>query len=324
MVVLVWIGIAHAAPPDSRVALLPIGNGSGGAIERLAHNGSGSLVVGRSRANLNGWLLDVDRWTSATFSDCEASGVAPIELENGDTEVWMSCLDGRLLGSLWDGNTLSPINDEETGARIEFELDDGLSGVWWDDNSLLLYAVFAPEEGVARAHVVDPFALLSNTELLAGFPADLAFANFNEALINQGTLFVSHEGRNLSTLVLGVPNVTGQPPRITSNVDCNDIAPNPFGGLYCVDDVGQVADYDPLVDRFLVLSLGVLDSPRAVVAHPDVEDGWLAVTGGNVIVWEMSPTGVIYSDEPFFEGPPDADNPVVDMVAHDRSHVRWR
>src|SRR5262245_53686038 len=89
---------ARANPPDHTLALLPIGPGTGGQVERMDISEDGNIVVGRTRDDLKAWLLDVDRWSLVAFSGpsegCSVTGAAVITLTDGDYEVWLSCLEG--------------------------------------------------------------------------------------------------------------------------------------------------------------------------------------------------------------------------------------
>ncbi len=321
---LIWVAFstALALPPDSTVRLWQIGAGDGGQVERMDVSVDGDLVAGRTREDLTGWVLDIERWELRTFDDCDVTGTAVIGVVaefvgDPEFEIWASCGDGRLIGKTWNGSVLGTVTNDD-GSAFEFQVDDTLSGVWWDEASAALYAVSTAGDGVLpRVHVVDPFAALVDAEVFATYPVELPWLDFNEGVISQGSLIVSHGGRNMSSLLLGLSGAVGVPGTFVTLFDCDDLAANPFGGVYCVDDVGQAASYDPATNIFQLLPLGVLESPKAIVANPDLTDGWVAVTGDQVRVWQMTETGEILTSTPYFEGPPDSSNPIQDMATLD-------
>ena len=71
----------------------------------------------------------------------------------------------------------------------------------------------------------------------------------------------------------------------------------------------------PSTGAHITIGLGVLDGPEAVGASSDIADGWVAVTGNRVSVWGVDVNGLV-SETPAFEGPPDADNPINDLLGH--------
>lgn len=311
---LLWVAAAALAdPPNQTVRLWKISD-AGLQVERMAVSDDAGLIVGRTRGDLSGWLLDVDSWNLLPFGGCEVTGVAPIALTDGTTDVWISCGNGDVIGKSWDGEQLSDLVDG-SGVPVVFEaIDESLSGIFWDPTSALLYAPSVAGDGLSRLHVIDPFALAWDAAVFSTYPKDLAWPGFNEAAVVNGYLIVSHGGQDMSSIQLGSDAALSVPSLFTTRIDCDDLHPSPFGGVYCVDELGQVADYRPITNLFNLLPLGVLLEPKAVCANPDLTDGWLAVTGLQVKVWEMDQNGGIPDPEPYFQGPDDADNPIQDMV----------
>lgn len=327
MFVLWLVSIAEAAPPDHIVRLWQIGAGSGEQVERMAVSESGDVLVGRTRGDLGAWMLDIDGWTMHPMltGDCEVTGVAPIDLEGGTVEIWMSCGDGSVRGQSWDGEGLSDVVDED-GAPLVFEgIADALSGIFYDPLSQLLYAVYAPADTTqAAVHVIDPFAGTWDTATGLTYPITLPHIGFNEAVIVDGTLIVSHGGGDMSSLLLGSSGAVAIPDVFTGAFACEDLTPRPTGGgVYCVASAesggfGSAAEYTLATNQFYALQLGDLLNPQAICANPDLSDGWLAVTGDQVTVWEMNDDGGIPDvANPYFQNAPDAGNPIQDMVTDD-------
>jgi len=334
-VLLAMIGLAHALPPNRTVRLWVIGDGNGDQVERMDISADGMVVVGRTRGDKKAWLLDVDRWTMTQFSGatstdtCGVTGAAVIDLEDGTKEIWLSCEEGKLVGKTWDGLVIGDVVGS-AATPLTFEaIGEQLSGVWWHESEELLYtiSVIADPAGtgyytaneVAQIHVVDPFAELVDFDVFIYFPKAFGFADFNEAVVVDDTdqIVVSHGGDNMSTLLLGGGSQAPQQAHFTTFFNCLDMHPTPFSTVYCVDPIGQVAEYFPATSMFNVLGLGVLLDPQAVVVSDDPEDGWIAVTGLQVKVWLMEPNGTVPSSIPYFEGPEDADNQIQDMVTRD-------
>lgn len=313
-----WLAAsALALPPDQERALLPIGVGAA-QVERMVVAPSGDFVVGRTRGDLRGWLLDVDTFALHTFgADCEVTGVAPLELGDGSAELWTSCGDGRVIVKTWDGTRIGDLVDDE-GLAVSYDIDDSLSGIFDDPISGWMYAVSVEEGALGQLHVIDPWDKAFEAvdgAVAAAYPTALPWRGFDEGVVVDGRLIVTHGGVNeLSATLLGT-NPVAVIPQFPSALACLDLAPSPFGGVYCVDDVGQAADWRPAAGGILnVLPLGVLPSPRAICVSEDITDGWVAVTGEQVKVWEMLDSGTVPSPIPYFEGPPQADNPIQDMV----------
>lgn len=320
-----WIATALADPPDRLARLWPINTSAGLEVERMAVSEFGDLIVGRTRGDLKGWLLDVNAWTLQTFGSCDVTGVAPLRTsyDGGERwEIWMSCGDGSIQALTYDGGALSPLLDD-AGEPIQFTgVDDTLSGLWVSP-AQMLYAISVPSESggleAAVVHVVDPFALTVDSAVYGGYPAPLTDTTFNEAVIVDGRMFVSHGGASMSTLLLDQPSPSPLPDTSGPSFRCDDLAPTPLGVAYCVDSgvdggLGAAYQYNPSTSQFLPLGLGTLPDPAAICVSEDLSDGWLAITGLQVKVWEMDDDGTIPSTTPYFEGDEDADNPIQDMT----------
>lgn len=324
----VWVvSVAQADPPDRIVRLWEI-NSAGEQVERMALSPSGDVLAGRTRGDLSGWMLDIDGWTMHTFGPCDVTGVAPLEIApvapatDGVEEIWMSCGDGSVRGKSWNGTSLTDVLDTE-GAPLVFEgIDESLSGIWYDADSALLYALHAPEDDTpVVVHVIDPFVGTWDAETgLVSYPRTLPHNGFNEATISDGTLVVSHGGSDMTALILGSDSAVGIPDTFAGAFGCEDLAPRPLGGVYCVASAasggfGAASEYTLATNQFYALQLGSLINPQAICANPDLSDGWLAVTGDQVTVWQMSESGAILDlEDPYFRNAPDAENPIQDMV----------
>lgn len=309
-----WLlSLAFADPPDRLAKLWDI-NTSGGQVERMIVSPSGDLLVGRLENSQEGWLLDINRWKMLTFSDCAVNGVVPIEFTGADPELWIACADGSVIVRSYDGQGLSVAQTADGVAR-QYSVAESLSAIWFEEQYGYVYALSVAGDE-PTLHTLDPQSeeLLVDASVQAGFPKPLGSLGFNEGTIVDGTLFVSHGGSDMSSLILTPPAAAAVPSIFTTPFNCEDLAANPFGGVYCIDSRGQAASYNELTNTYNLFGLGVLDEPQAICASLDLDDGWLAVTGAQVKVWEMDETGAI-SEDPYYEGPEDADNPINDMVS---------
>jgi hypothetical protein len=324
VLLVISIGEARAVPPDHTLALLPIET-SGGQVERMDISESGDIVVGRTRDSQKAWVLDVDRWTITPFSGpsstdaCAVTGAAAITLADGTHEIWLSCLEGKLVGKHWDGEVITNVVDDDD-VPITFEaVDDQLNGVWWSPGDEKLYTIAQGDESLftaAELHVVDPFDLRVDFAIYPAYPLLYGESEFNEGVILDDALIVSHIGSNMSSVQLGF----GAEPVasiFTATMNCQDLATSPFGWVYCVDPDGQVAQFTPVTNVFAFLQLGTLLEPQAVVVTDDPLDGWIAVTGLQVKVWEMLADGTVPSTIPYFESEETTDSQIYDMVTRD-------
>jgi MYXO-CTERM domain-containing protein len=305
--------VAFGVPPDGTPAKLDVGAGK---IERLVLSDDGSLLAGRSRAELDAWFLDVESWQIGRFDPCgEVTGVALIPVDGGQ-EIWVSCGDGTLRGLVYQDGVLDSVYDDE-GNPVVVGLAESLSGVWYYevDGEGLLYALTVATT-TATLHVLDPHAaaLPVDANVLPGYPATLPWPNFVEGLVNQGSLFVAHRSHEVSRVPLGTPNPRPIPSTLAISIVVQDIAPSLNGGFYGVDDAGLVAEYITASNQFILLLNG-LQTPKAVTASEDVTDSWILVTGEEIKIWELS-GGAISNPDPIFEIP-DADNNIQDSVARD-------
>ncbi|MCB9688500.1 MAG: hypothetical protein H6735_25915 [Alphaproteobacteria bacterium] len=320
-----WLAIAaHADPPNRTVRLWMVGDRTGGYVERIAVSDDGEVVTGRTRADGKAFLFDPVGWGMHDFAGgaCQAEGVAPISVSGADWthEVWIACGNGTVIAYTWDGKTVSRMTDSE-GNDLTVDVDTALDGIWWYDG--LMYAANAPSGELGTLHALDVFA--SNGVQLDGaisggsaYPSSIANAGFLEGAVVDGFLIISHGGQNMSRTQLGISGGSSVPNTFSTAFHCNDMAPSPVGGVYCVDNLGSIALYNPASNVLSPLPLGVIDEPRAVCANPDLSDGWLAVTGNQVKVWQMGTDGTIdAANGPYFESPPDADNPISDMATSD-------
>ncbi len=316
---------ALAAPPDERVQLLDVDVTAGNQVERMKVSPAGDVLVGRTRGTFSGWLYDLNGWTLETFAPCEVTGVAPIDLTDAGidtTEIWTACGDGRVVAKVWDGVALADLTADGS-TPLSVEVADSLSDIWYDPNSDLLYALSLAGNSNAMVHVIDPFSAgLSGVDsaVSPNFPKPLAFSGYVEGTLvvaNSATnLVVSHGGRGMSSLVLGDNNATVVSDLATA-VECDDIAPSNRGSILCVDrQTDRVAEFIvPFPSPGTVLGLGKLDGPEAVGASESFEDDWIAVTGNQVVVWEVDNGSLV--TPPAFTGPPNQDNPINDIVGFD-------
>jgi hypothetical protein len=329
-----WTSVAMADPPTELVKLWTI-SADGQQVERMAVSEGGDLVVGRTRGDLQAFLLDVDGWQMQVFGGasegCDVTGVAPvyvdIEGEDPRWEVWTSCGDGHLEAQAYIGGDLEPVLDAE-GNPLEIEpIDETLSGIWYHPPSQLLYTLSVAPEGVtepAVLHVIDPYTWAYDSAVLGGYPVTLPYAGFLEGVIVADQLLIAHGGASMSQLVLGQANPAAIPDASAPAFQCDDLASTPYGYAYCVDasgsdTLGSAYQYNLVTHLFTPLPLGTLNEPAAVCVNNDPTDGWLAITGGQVKVWRLTDSGALADDvnDPYFAGDPDAENPIQDMVTDD-------
>ena len=322
LLLLALLPSANALPPDHEVRRWEIGDLSVGAVERMAISSDGGILVGRTRANSAAWLVDIDRWELVDIpaAGCEVNGVAPVALEDepGEDEtweVWLACADGSVSAFGWDGRNLFEIYEGD--APLVIEVDTQLSGIWYDPGSQLLYGVSLTGGTYeqAQVHVIDRLTGEFDQAIFPSYPKLMPADGFVEGTIDDGYLLVSHGTQDMSTLLLGddaanaISNVT------SGGFRCQDLVPSPrVAAVHCVDEAGSVAEYGAQLSGFNVLPLGVLTGPKAVASSLDPKDGWIAVTGTQVKVWEMDASGTVPSSTPVFSGPVDANNPIQDMV----------
>lgn len=329
-----WVQAAFADPPNHIAKLWDINPGGGEHVERMAVSQTGNVVAGRTRGDLKGWLIDVDGWLLDTFggtsSGCEVSGVAVRGLDDGSEEVWASCGDGSVHVYLWNGVDAVPqVLDD--GAELNFlNVDESLSGIWYDPGSDLFYALYVPEDGAPLLHVLDPVDLVTDSAVLSQYPKTFPSSGFVEGVVTtDGKLVVAHGGQTLTWIQLGSDAAPPTPNTFSGAVECDDLAPSPRGTAYCVGVVGpegslgSAAEFQPQPNQWIGMPLGEILDPNAICANLQVDgegalvDGWLAVTGLQVKVWEMSASFTIPDITPYFEGPADADNQIQDMVTDD-------
>ena len=317
MLVAWLVGSAVGAPPDSLLQLKEIDSARGGQVERMKSSVYGDVVVGRTQGDLQGWLYDLDGWELFRFDDCDVTGVAPVDagdgsdLQSDPLEIWVSCADGSIRVKTWNGETVGDRTDED-GTPVVLDVDpDSLSDLWFDsDFSRLVYAISVGGEGTARVHVVDPFDdQLDAIDQALGieWPKPLGFQGYIEGTIVQGSLVVTHGGQGISTQALGLgPAVASSV--ITAVSDCDDLAPTPQNTVYCVDrQRNLVSEFFP-PNSPPVGFLFELNGPEAVGASLDPEDGWIAVTGNQVTVWEVDQNGGLV-EPPAFQGGINAEKP---------------
>ncbi len=319
-----WSVVAVASPPDRTVRLFEVDDG-GGYVERMQLSSDGALLVGRTRTSKVGFLLNTNTWetdASAARSPvgsfvgpdeggCSVSAIATSPATSG-WNVWVACEDGQLLRYEYTGAGAPTLAAEDAQVEVDARLD----GVWFDPESNLVYALAAADGVAGSLHTIDPSTLA--VDAAATFPKVLATNGFAEGVVVESggapTLVISHGGSNMSHVLLGVGNNGFLQSGIAGGFGCSDMCPAPGGDVFCVDPVGAIARYQLASRLFLGLGL-VLDQPRGVGASLDLDDGWLAVTGNRVFVWEMSDANTVVVDGgPYYESDPDADNPIQDIV----------
>src|SRR5690348_6924573 len=108
-----WSPAAWADPPTDLVRLWQIGDGNGEEVERMTVSQGGDFVVGRTRADKKGWVLDVDGWDLQMLpASCDVTGVAPL-LFDGAWEFWVSCGDGSVQAFTYTQGRLAEVKDDE-------------------------------------------------------------------------------------------------------------------------------------------------------------------------------------------------------------------
>jgi MYXO-CTERM domain-containing protein len=329
MLLTVLSSVASASPPNQTVRLFEVDDG-GGYVERMQISSDGALLVGRTRTSQVAFLLNTDTWETDTSGQrspvgfftgpdqgCSAQAVTTSPAESG-WDVWVACDDGILRRFAY-GGTGKPVAQTD---RAEVQVDTHLDGVWFDAASGLLYALAAAKDGnPGILHAVDPDTLAVDA---AGtnHPKTLATNGFYEGVVlttnvAAPTLVISHGGSNMSHLALGTGLSSFVVSGAAGGFGCNDMCPAPSGDVFCVDPAGSIARYQLASRQFLSLGLR-LDAPRGVGASLDPDDGWIAVTGNQVYVWEMTdPLTVNVADGTYYESDPDADNPIQDIVTSD-------
>jgi hypothetical protein len=307
-----WSMLAMGAPPDDTPVRLEVGIGK---IERMVISDDGRLLVGRSRNELDAWLLDVEDWSLQRYYVCdEVTGLALIPTGDGGQQIWMSCGDGTIRALSYKDGVLDSVLDPD-GNPVTIQVAETLSGIWYHETGDvgLLYVLTVAEEP-SWLHVFDPASFYGDSDVLAGYPAAMAYSDFVEGLVVNNTLYVAHGGDNLSEMMLGVPNGTVIPSTPAAGMSIKDISPSPSGSVYGIDDSGILAEYVPGSRQFQTL-LTSLGEPNAVVWSGDFDDDWLLVLGWDIYVWPLV-SGLIQDSNPSLVIP-GADNKVQDAVARD-------
>ncbi|MEN0066289.1 MAG: hypothetical protein AAGA48_29395 [Myxococcota bacterium] len=335
---MIWFSsLALAAPPNQQADLIAIPDGSG-VVDSLIvshpyEDEPSQILVGVDRGVPAAFVLDLDTWAITTLdtpSDCGVTGVTAFDLENGTSQIWISCSSGDVEGREYasDGSV--------TTLAGPTELAPSLTAVFYDGYSIssagrFVYALSLPGGGQnAQIHVFDPVTLATDAQLLANYPMLLTATGYEEGWVvptaGQGALVVSHGSGAMSTLQLALPAAVAIPEQPAFPVDCDDMAPSPFiGEVFCLDQetfddtsVGQVFAYRTQTNQFApILGLDGITGPRAVGVSDDLSDNWIAVTGEQVQVWELDEYGVLVNPaNPAFETEPSNDNnPIQDIVA---------
>lgn len=317
MILFVLATAALAIPPDSTPGMFPVGEGY---ISRMAVSADGSLVAGRDKGTMSGWLLDVDTWETQTGilqGECEVTGVAIIDFLNAQ-ELWFSCKDGSIETKLWDGHDLTDIETLPSAIQVD---EDGLSGIWYYfDVDLVvaqLYALTVADTEV-RVHVID---LAGNVDAstYGAWPATVAYNSYNEAVISGDQLIINHSSSDMSRMQLPdgpISLVTFQQGG-DLNFNIKDISPSP-SGVYAVGGTGIAAELVWSFPTWATMFSSLVD-PLGIAANLDPEDPWLVVTGEQVKVWELDSNFNIIGDEnsPYFETAVDAGSKIQDSVVSD-------
>ena len=329
---LLWLSLALAAPPDKTATLIDVTGGSGtDRLRNLSISYDGRLVVGKSGASNLGFVLDVEQWEIVTIDDCEVQGIAVDsygdDIDDQTYEVWLGCSDGTVRGKYYDDGTLSDITDDDgVAASIEVETA-GFNGLYLEyvNDSPYVFTITA-ESGVgSTAHVFDPltFGFDGSSGLWSG-PVTLATDGFKDATVSplSSTLVVAHGNSDQSYLNLASGTWTLVPRTQGLQLNCDDLAPSRVGDwVFCVQDsgtLGQVSRLIPSTGSTTLLSLGTLNDPQGIVVSDEVDSSWMAVTGGQVKVWELDDSeNPVDVDNPVFTGVENADNQIQDIVTRD-------
>lgn len=325
-----WVGVvvttSWASPPNETVRLFEVDDG-GGYVERMQL--ADGLLVGRTRNSGVGFLLNTSTWETEVAGKqavgsfvgpddggCTVSAIATSRATTGH-DVWVACEDGRLLRYAYDGSG-KPVAVEDGEVQVD---PTRLDGLWYDEVSNALYAWSSVQGQSGVLHYVDPSTLTVDP---AGknHPKTSPIDGFQEGVLLKNTasptLVISHGGARMSQLIVGpgtntflVNNAVG------GAFGCADLCEAPNNEIFCVDPGGVIARYNLINRSFFSLGL-VLDQPRGVGASLDPTDGWVAVTGNQVNVWELSETSTIVNpDRPYYQSPTNADNPIQDILTAD-------
>jgi len=333
---MLWLlAAALAAPPDKTATLISVGTSDGG-VDRLRNlhlSADGRLVVGKTGASGLGFVLDVEEWTIQTWDDCTVKGVVADATSTSsnpgvldyDYELWYACDDGTIRAKTYVDGALSDLADED-GATISLDVGDAPSGLWTDGVGYLF--TVGQEQGVgSTAHVIsiDSLGVDASAGLGGTWPSSLTTDGFKDAVVSEfaDALVVAHGSSDQSILYLSTGGWNLVPRAIGGLLlDCDDLAPSRVSeSVYCVQESGNygiVAELIPTTGVSFQLFLGDLNEPQAIVVSDDLDSSWMAVTGGQVKVFETdeqeTPLNV---DNPYFVGIENANNQIQDMVTRD-------
>jgi len=332
-----WLPLALAAPPDKTATLIDVAGASGtDRLRNLSISYDGRIVVGKTGDSGLGFLLDVERWETQNIEDCDVQGIAvdAVPTVSGvpgvldyTYEVWIACSDGTVRGKSYDDGVLSDLTDED-GAALSIEVEpSGYNGMYIEyfDDLPYLFTITAVSGEGSTAHVVDPLTLaIDGASGRWVGPVTLATDGFKDATVSpvSGTLVVAHGNSDQSYLNLATGTWTLVPRTQGLALNCDDLAPSRVGDwVFCVQDsgsLGQVSRLIPSTGSTTLLSLGTLNDPKAITVSDEADSNWMAVTGGQVKVWEIDESeNPVDVDNPVFTGVENADNQIQDIVTRD-------
>ncbi len=331
MSLLPWLALALAAPPNKTARVYSIAGQDGGT-DRLGNmqvTTDGRLVTGRTAATGIGFVMDVESWRLTTYEGCDVAGVG---VDSYDT-VWFGCSDGRIIPKLYYRGALYDLYaDDGSTFEIEATLGTGHTAraLWMDPVNEYLFLFSYGDDQLVNVFAYDPIAF-ADTDLTTPIATSAQVPGFEESefvYLNTVTgpsvmlTFDTNQHGQFTYLANDSAGVTGGSVSLlaaagTENcTDWNDA----YYGVYCLDgQVNQLLKYvGGTINPFITISasLGVLDDPKAVIVSDVEGDSWLAVTGGQVKVWELDDNGnFVDPSTPVFTGDAANDNEIQDGVA---------
>lgn len=269
----IWVIPCLAAVPD-RVAAT-VGEAS---VSQLAVDETGEWVVGVSGDTA--WLLSIDAWSTHVAAPCAVRSVRVVE----DT-LWCGCADGEVarvaLTDAGPGEVLEPLS-----------VDAGeVLGLWSYNGEV--WALLESDDGVGALSMwsIDPSTSAVTEETGVVF----ARRGFVEAVQHDNNVLIVHDSYVTKVNLAAGTALTGVEVSASTPVD---VVPSLALGLYGVDSMGALWEYDATNLRWLV-RMARFDSATALAV--DLDEGWIGLAGeGLVEFWPIGDTFDAASPESSF------------------------
>lgn len=256
MIALWWTLAAYGATPDRVVEHFDVGTGE---IERLAVSDDGTLVAGVSGSKGYLAVINVEDWSTTTWDECGVGAVTFRETDDGP-DLFVACGDGTMRVLEWRDEVLSDSLDSD-GAAIQWTVaSKNLLGAWYDAQTDTVYATGRDDtDDVVKIYSVDPEDGPSSTVVT------LVYDDYNEAVLSNRVLYVSHSGNDMSNYSLGSSAATiSQLSSVT--LEAGDLTPRVGGGAYVIDTKhDRVLEY--LTSYQFQITAFDLTAPQAMVTH---------------------------------------------------------